>query len=92
MKIYVGGSLRDVPRDPEMCREVVAALGTAIISRDHVLTTSCRGSLDQEIAIAAQQSLRPENANDRVISYCLDSDTPVHSVGTSVAQICRTGE
>ena len=29
MKIYVGGSLRDVPQDAELCHAFVAALGTA---------------------------------------------------------------
>ena len=31
MRIFVGGSLRDVPRDPDLCRQFVAALGTEIV-------------------------------------------------------------
>lgn len=84
MKIYVGGSLRDVPRDPDLCRKFVAALGTAIARQGHVLLTGCRSSLDQEIASAAQEWLAGNagNPKDRIISFCLESDKPVHSVGT----------
>ena len=89
MKIFVGGSLRDVPRDPDLCRKFVTALGTAIASRGHVLLTGCKSSLDQEIASAAQAWLtgnagnpKVGNPKDRIISYCLESDKPVHSVGT----------
>jgi len=84
MKIYVGGSLRDVPRDPDLCREFVAALGTAIARRGHVLLTGCRSSVDQAIASAAQEWLAGNSGNpkDRIISYCLETDEPAHSVGT----------
>lgn len=84
MKIYVGGSLRDVPRDPDLCREFVAALGTTIARQGHVLLTGCRSSLDQEIASAAQKWLvgNAGNPKDRIISFCLESDKPAHSVGT----------
>jgi len=84
MKIYVGGSLRDVPRDPDLCRKFVAALGTAIARQGHVLLTGCRSSLDQEIASAAQEWLAGNagNPKERIISFCLESDKPVHSVGT----------
>lgn len=84
MNIYVGGSLRDVPRDPELCRTFTAALGTAIARQGHVLLTGCKSSVDQEIAVAAQEWLTGNagNPKDRIISYCLESDKPVHSVGT----------
>ena len=84
MRIFVGGSLRDVPRDSDLCRQFVAALGTAIARQGHVLLTGCRSSLDQEIANAAREWLAGNagNPKDKIISYCLKSDKPVHSVGT----------
>jgi hypothetical protein len=58
-------------------------LGTEIVRRGHILLNGCRSSLDQEIATAAHEWL--QNAGkprDRIISYCLKSDTPIHSLGT----------
>lgn len=84
MKIYVGGSLREVPRDPDLCRAFVAALGVSVVKRGHVLLTGCRSTLDQEIARAAEAWLSANDGNpkDQIISYCLESDTPVHMLGT----------
>ena len=84
MRIFVGGSLRDVPRDPDLCRQFVAALGTEIVRKDHILLNGCRSSLDQEIASAAHEWLA-QNAGkprDRIISYCLKGAKPIHSFGT----------
>lgn len=84
MKIYVGGSLRQVPRDADLCREFVAALGTAVVAQGHVLLTGCRSSVDKEIASAAQEWLAGNagNPKERIISFCLETDKPAHSVGT----------
>ncbi|MEY4354498.1 MAG: hypothetical protein RLZZ609_2739 [Cyanobacteriota bacterium] len=84
MRIFVGGSLRDVPRDSDLCRQFVAALGTEIVKQGHVLLNGCRSSLDQEIATAAMEWLKRNEVNpkDRIISYCLKSDTPIHTFGT----------
>lgn len=84
MRIFVGGSLRDVPRDPDLCGEFVAALGTEIVRQGHVLLNGCRSSLDQEIATAAHEWLASNTGNprDQIISYCLKSDKPIHSLGT----------
>lgn len=84
MRIFVGGSLRDVPRDPDLCCEFVAALGTAIVRQGHVLLNGCRSSLDQEIAAAAHAWLVSQAGKPReqIVSYCLKSDKPVHSFGT----------
>lgn len=84
MYIYVGGSLRDVPRDSEQCRTFVAALGAAIVRKGHVLLTGCRSSVDREIASAAEEWLMGNagNPKDAIISYCLESDKPAHAVGT----------
>ena len=84
MRILVGGSLEDVPRDPELCREFVAALGREIVKRGHVLLNGCRGSVDREIATAAQEWLSKNGGNPdkSIISYCTDINAPVHRIGT----------
>jgi hypothetical protein len=84
MQIYVGGSLREVPQDADLCRSFVAALGAAVVSRGHVLLNGCRSSLDREIATAAQQWLTDNKGNPKahIISYRIKGDEPVHSLGT----------
>jgi hypothetical protein len=83
MRIFVGGSLRDVARDQEMCRDFVAALGVQIVKQGHVLLNGCRSSLDEEIARSAQEWLRNNDGNpdEQIVSYCLRTDKPVHSFG-----------
>ena len=83
MRILVGGSLDDVPRDPELCREFVAALGIEIVKRGHVLLNGCRGSVDKEIATAALGWLSKNGGNPdkSIISYCAKSSAPVHRIG-----------
>lgn len=84
MRIYVGGSLQQLDRDPDLCHQFVAALGTEIVRQGHVLLNGCRSSLDQEIAVAAQNWLarNARNPKDQIVSYRLKSDKPVHSLGT----------
>ena len=84
MRMFVGGSLRDVSRDADLCREFVAALGAEIVKQGHVLLNGCRSSLDQEIATAAHDWLVRHSSNPRghIISYCLKTDKPIHSLGT----------
>lgn len=84
MRIFVGGSLRDVRRDPDLCHQFVVALGTEIVKKGHVLLNGCRSSLDQEIATAAGEWLthNERTPKDRIISYCLRGDKPIHSLGT----------
>jgi hypothetical protein len=83
MRILVGGSLQDVSRDPELCREFVAALGQEIVKRGHVLLNGCRGSVDKEIATVAQEWLGKNGGNPdkSIISYCTKSSAPVHRIG-----------
>jgi hypothetical protein len=83
MRIFVGGSLRDVPRDAELCRRFVAALGIEIVKQKHILLNGCRSSVDQEIARAAQEWLarNEEKPEDRIVSYCLKDNDPVHRFG-----------
>lgn len=84
MRIFVGGSLKKVPQDSDFCRQFVVELGTEIVRQGHVLLNGCRSSLDKEIAIAAQEWLASKGVNDKdkIISYCLKSDKPIHSFGT----------
>ena len=87
MRIFVGGSLRDVPLDSALCTEFVAALGREIVDRGHTLLNGCRSSLDLEIAKAAQESLSGNKQNhaerkEPILSYCLSGATPIHTVPT----------
>jgi hypothetical protein len=84
MRIFVGGSLKDVPRDPDLCRRFVADLGVEIVKQGHVLLNGCRSTLDQQIAVAAQEWLvaNAGNPKQRIVSYCLKTDKPAHLIGT----------
>jgi hypothetical protein len=84
MRIFVGGSLREIQRDEALCREFAFALGTAVVKQGHVLLNGCRSSLDLEIAKAAQEWLTSNArvSDAQIISYCLRSDEPIHQFGT----------
>src|SRR5499427_4768984 len=83
MQILVGGSLQDVPREPELCREFIAALGSEIVRQGHVLLNGCRGSLDQAVAAAAHEWLAKNGGNPRtsIIGYCAKGCAPEHNFG-----------
>jgi hypothetical protein len=90
MRIFVGGSLREVA-DPEVCRTFVAALGRAVVEGGHVLLNGCRNPIDKEIAAAAEEWLL-ENKRDPkryVISYWQRDLAPVHKYGTVRASALR---
>lgn len=84
MRIFVGGSLRDVPRASDQCLEFVTALGEEIVDQGHILLNGCRSSLDAEIAKAAGAHFekRGGSSNEQIISYCQRSDEPIHHIGT----------
>lgn len=83
MKIFVGGSLRNIVRHEDLCELFVQRLGERIVEREHILLTGCRGSLDKMIAEAAGGWLEKNGRDVRkqVISYRLKNDEPVHRVG-----------
>jgi hypothetical protein len=84
MRIYVGGSLHNVPVNGELCRSFAAALGVEIVRRGHYLLNGCRSAFDEEIAKAAHSWLLANdapNAEERIISYCLKGDRPIHNLG-----------
>jgi len=86
MKIFVGGSLRDVQVDEPLCTQFVDKLAEKIVGRGHTLLTGCRGSLDKAIAEAADQWLRSQGLDDKeirnhIISYKLKLDETIHELG-----------
>ena len=83
MKIFVGGSLRNIAKNEELCQLFVQRLGERIVEREHILLTGCRGSLDKMIAEAAGQWLKKNerDARKQIISYRLKNDEPAHRVG-----------
>jgi hypothetical protein len=83
MKIFVGGSLKQVPQYPEICPDFVRVLGEEIVRRDHTLLTGCRGSLDKAVAAAAYTVLQTEGRDvlRQLVSYRLKNDQPAHRFG-----------
>ena len=75
--------MREVPREPELCREFVAALGREIVQQHHVLLNGCQGSVDKEVAVAAKAWLDGTGGNSdaSIISYRLRSYQQVHEIG-----------
>src|SRR5688572_17668722 len=83
MKIFVGGSLRNISKREDLCQLFVQRLGERIVEREHILLTGCRGSLDRTIAEAASQWLEKNGREPRkhILSYRLKNDEPAHRVG-----------
>jgi len=84
MRLLVAGSLRNVPRDPELCQAFVTALGREIAKQGHVLLHGCSGTLDQQLAAAVHACLL-ENGRDpkkQIIGYCNRGTSPQIAVGT----------
>jgi hypothetical protein len=83
MKIFVGGSLRDVPMSGDLCQPFVQQLAARIVDCGHTLLTGCRGSLDKAIAEAANAALEEKGLDPRkyLISYRLKSEESAHRLG-----------
>jgi hypothetical protein len=86
MKIFVGGSLKDVQRDETLCSQFIDKLAGKIAERGHILLTGSRGSLDKTIAEAAaywfeSHGLDDEEIKEHIISYTLRFEKPVHEIG-----------
>jgi len=85
MKIFVGGSLRNIEKNEEVCHEFVSQLGELIVKNGHLLLNGCRGSLDKMIAESAAAWLQNEdkNSQDYVHSYILEEEQhkQIHDVG-----------
>ncbi len=84
MNIFVGGSFKSATRSPEQCQKFVEALGREIAKQDHVLLNGCRSELDAAIAAAAEEWLleNDKDPEERILSYCLKGQNPVHGHGT----------
>ncbi|HEX9388279.1 MAG TPA: hypothetical protein VF918_18280 [Anaerolineales bacterium] len=85
MKLFVGGSLREVQTDETLCGQFVEKFAEKVVERGHILLTGCRSSLDKAVAEAAAAWLeRNGQANEirnRIISYKLKPDVPGHHIG-----------
>lgn len=85
MKIFVGGSLRDVQVDQALCRQFVEKFAEKVVQRGHTVLTGCRGSLDKAIAETAaswlQHNGQEKDIRNRIISYKLKLDEPGHHIG-----------
>ena len=83
MRIFVGGSLRNVPRDLPLCHEFAAALGREIVKQGHVLLNGCRSLLDKHVASSANDWLTANKGNpdEMIISYCQTNSAPIHNFG-----------
>ncbi|MEM7087038.1 MAG: hypothetical protein AAF489_12690 [Bacteroidota bacterium] len=85
MKIFVGGSLREIEKNAEVCDQFVNRLGELIVERGHLLLNGCRGSLDKMIAESAAAWLQKEgrNTQDYIHSYILEGEEEkqIHEVG-----------
>ena len=85
MKIFVGGSLKSVEVDVELCKQFVEKLGETIVARGHTILTGCRSSLDKAIAESAaawlERNGQEKDIRNRIISYKLKPDEPGHHIG-----------
>lgn len=84
MRILVAGSLKDIPRDPDLCSQFTVALGAQIVKRGHIVLNGCRGSLDEKVAGAAH-AWAVENGRDPfavIIGYCQKNVPRIHEFGT----------
>lgn len=83
MRVFVGGSLKEIPREEGLCREFAAALGTEIVRQGHVLLNGCRSSLDEIVAGAAHDCLvaNGKDPNSLIVAYCAKDWVPAHGYG-----------
>lgn len=83
MKIFVGGSLREVTENSSCCSTFVTQLGEQIVGRGHTLLTGCRGSLDLAVAEAAYKQLvtKKLDVGRQLISYRLRHSSPDFRLG-----------
>jgi len=83
MKLFVGGSLENVPVHKDLCQQFIQKLGALVVEHDHILLTGCKGSLDRTIAESAEAWLKSKGLDPRkhIISYRLKNDKPAHRIG-----------
>jgi hypothetical protein len=85
--LVAGGFDPENGGEQEAVGEFCAALGAAVVERDHILLNGCRTELDKMIATAAYEKLEQRetaDADKRVVSYVLVGATPIHTLGTII--------
>ncbi len=84
LRILVVG---DVDADPELVQDVrtfAERVGAAVVRQKHLLLNSCRNELDRIVAGEAENQLNGEGGDpkQRIISYVMEGQDPVHRFGT----------
>lgn len=91
--LVAGGFDPDAPhaleRSPGQIIEYSRCLGSQIVKQGHNLLTGCQTELDKIVAEAADQYLQTQGCSDserkqRVISYVLQGQQPVHNFGNVI--------
>jgi hypothetical protein len=87
MRVLVAGGFD--PSDPQAddIREFCQAVGKALASHGHILLNGARTELDALIAKAADEALQgssEEDRDQRIVSYVLSGQKPVHTHGTLI--------
>lgn len=84
--LVAGGFDADDPQADDM-RAFCRALGQAVVTHGHVLLNGALTELDALIADAAAEALRGSSCGDndqRIVSYVLSGQKPVHNCGTLI--------
>jgi len=86
LKILVAGGFDEgrVDQEKQFCA-FSEALGAGVIKHGHVLLNGCKTTFDAMVAEAAYRSVLESPASDpanRIISYILSGEGPVHTFGT----------
>src|SRR4029077_852389 len=87
MRVLVAGGFD--PSDPQAddIREFCQAAGKTLASHGHILLNGARTELDALIAKAADEALQgssQEDRDQRIVSYVLSGQKPVHAHGTLI--------
>jgi hypothetical protein len=87
MRVLVAGGFdADDPNADDM-RQFSRAMGKAVAAHGHVLMNGARTELDALLATSADEMLKligEEDPDQRIISYVLSGNRPVHNVGNLI--------
>lgn len=87
MHVLVAGGFDDTDPQAGDIREFCRAVGKAVVAHGHVLLNGARTELDALVAGAADETLQgrsQEYRNQKIVSYVLSGQKPVHSCGTLI--------
>jgi hypothetical protein len=75
MKIFVGGSLKNIEKYGDVCNQFVERLAEFAMERGHIILNGCRGSLDKKVAESAAAWLQKNGKDPRnqIRSYVLEN-------------------